>query len=56
MLRLPILFLHHANIRHYHAAINGFTHVVNGKKLVYSVKKIKGLEGAGDSGSPILKD
>ena len=31
MPRLPALFLHHADIRHHHAAINGFAHVVNGE-------------------------
>jgi hypothetical protein len=30
MPRLPNLFLHYAYIRHQHAALNGFAHVVNG--------------------------
>jgi hypothetical protein len=32
MPKLPNLFLQHANIRHHHAALNGFAHVVNGEQ------------------------
>jgi hypothetical protein len=43
MPRLPTLFLHHANIRHHHATVNGFAHVVNDEKSTCGVRKIKGF-------------
>ncbi len=42
--RLPAVFLHHFHIRHYHAAIHGFAHVINSQKSNAGVKKIKDLQ------------
>jgi hypothetical protein len=43
MPRLPTLFLHHTNIRHHHAAINGFAHVVNGEQAYLKDKANLGI-------------
>jgi|LauGreSuBDMM15SN_2_FD.fasta_scaffold648944_1 hypothetical protein len=43
MPRLPNLFLHYANIRHHHAAINSFAHVVNGGQAYLKDKANLGI-------------
>ena len=42
--RLPNLFLHHAYIRHHHAALNGFAHVVNGVQAYLKDKENLGID------------
>ena len=37
------MLLHHFDIRHHHAAIDCFAHIVNGQKPHAGVREIKGL-------------